>query len=94
LLKNEIEVLDLIVYENQVLQNPEIPETFYVVLTSPLNVQAYVAQQRLHENYRIVAIGATTANALKLLGINYFKVASQPNETALAQTILDWEIDN
>lgn len=94
LLKNEIEVLDLVVYENQIIQHLEIPETFYVVLTSPLNAQAYFSQPRLHENHRIVAIGTTTANALKLLGINSFKVASQPSEAALVQTILDWEIDS
>lgn len=91
LLKGKLNMLDLVVYRNQKSIDRVIPKTDYVVLTSPLNVQAYFLNQELSTGKRILAIGQTTANALLALEINNFRIADQATEQALAEAVLNWE---
>lgn len=91
LLGDQIEALDLIVYRNSKLTAVELPDTRYVVLTSPLNAEAYLSIKGQGSGQRIVAIGSTTAEALASLQVESFRVADQASEAALAKTVLDWE---
>jgi uroporphyrinogen-III synthase len=91
LLAGKLEMLDLVVYQNLILKNPKIPDTEYVVLTSPLNAHAYTLERKFSPDQRIVAIGQTTAGMLLELGISNFRIADQPTEEALAAAVLQWE---
>lgn len=91
LLSGKLKMLDLVVYQNQKAENMELPDTEYVVLTSPLNAQAYASNKGFAQRQRIVAIGKTTAKALDQLGVSDYRVAVQASESALAETVLNWE---
>lgn len=93
LLEGKLDMLDLVVYRNRKMEHPDLPLTEYVVLTSPLNAQAYFSGT-IHnfENLRIVAIGATTAKALDELGIPDYRVAEEAVEESLADAVLNWEM--
>lgn len=91
LLKDKLDMYDLVVYQNQLKADAEIPETDFVVLTSPMNVQAYVKHRGFSKNQRIVAIGQTTAGALSKLEISGFRIAGRASEEALAASVLNWE---
>lgn len=91
LLENKLDMLDVIVYRNRKLKDPDLPKTTYAVLTSPLNAQAYFSGRQEWQEQRIIAIGATTAGALKKMGLSNFRTAERPSEEALAQAVLNWE---
>lgn len=86
-LKDQIEIIDLILYENQPRTNLEIPVCDWLVFTSPMNVQAYIAKYEIKPDQQIVAIGKTTAAALQQMGMNNVTIAEEPSELALAQAI-------
>lgn len=86
LLKQEIEVHDLVVYDNRPKTSFQIPKVSCLVFTSPLNVKTFFSAQ-LYDGELIIAIGPTTATALNKLNIPC-KVAIGPTETALAMAIL------
>lgn len=87
LLQDKIEAIDLIVYENSIRTDFEVPACEWLVFTSPLNAAAYFQKQELKNGQKIVAIGQTTATALKQLNINTVHIAEAPSELALAQVI-------
>jgi len=87
LLASKIEAIDLVVYDNQPRQNFELPECNWLVFTSPMNAAAYFSKYALKAGQQILAIGATTAQALQQLGILNVKVAEEPSEMALAQVV-------
>lgn len=91
LLSGQLKMLDLVVYHNKKTENVVLPDTEYVVLTSPLNAQAYAAGKGFSRHQRIVAIGNTTAKALDQLGVRDYRIAGQASEVALAETVLNWE---
>ncbi|MCB0630516.1 MAG: uroporphyrinogen-III synthase [Saprospiraceae bacterium] len=93
LLSNAIQVADLVVYRNTIDTSVSLSNTDYAALTSPLNAQAYVALRGDQPLPRIVAIGKTTAHALREVGVDAFRIASQSSEQALAETVLGWERD-
>ncbi len=91
LLSGRLSMLDLVVYHNEKMEKFTLPDTDYVVLTSPLNAQAYAAGKGFSKHQRIVAIGNTTAKALDQLGVRDYRIAARASEADLAETVLNWE---
>jgi len=88
LLDEVLEGVDLIVYDNHAVKNVPADPFDVLVFTSPLNAEAYFARQRRRAGQRIVAIGRTTATALRELGAGEAVVAAAPSEEALAAAVL------
>jgi uroporphyrinogen-III synthase len=53
-----------------------------------MNAEAYFSKNSLGKNQRVVAIGATTAGALRELGIMEIKIAGEATERGLAEAVL------
>lgn len=87
LLSDQIEAVDLVVYDNYPRSDFELPVCDWLVFTSPLNAAAYVAKYVIKPGQRVAAIGATTAQALQHLGIFDIKIAEEPSEMAMAHLI-------
>lgn len=82
---------NLVVYDNDI-RTDFLPITAdYLLFTSPLNIRAYVNQQGIPTQARIISIGHTTGTTLTQLGLTQFRIAQQPNEDALLDCLLDWE---
>ncbi|MEN0048532.1 MAG: uroporphyrinogen-III synthase [Bacteroidota bacterium] len=88
ILGNHIISYDLIVYINEQKTDCHMSNSNLLVFTSPLNVEAYFHQHELQPHQRIVAIGETTAKALKKLGYCETTVAGQPTEKAMASAVM------
>lgn len=89
LLLGHIQILDLVVYRNEVRRDFDAGTEDFLVFTSPLNVNAYFQKNSLRAGQIVVAIGHTTGEALEKMGITGFHVADQPTEEALARKVLD-----
>ncbi len=81
-LVGRITVLDAVCYDNVVNppEGPILADTY--VYTSPLNVAAYLDHWEMQGDARVVAIGPSTAAALRERGIEPL-VAGEPTEEAL-----------
>ncbi|MEM8525265.1 MAG: uroporphyrinogen-III synthase [Bacteroidota bacterium] len=88
ILGNHIISHDLVVYINEQKTDCHMSNKNLLVFTSPLNVEAYFHQNTLQPHQRIVAIGETTAKALKKLGYCEIMIAGQPNERSMAESVL------
>ncbi|MEL6721496.1 MAG: uroporphyrinogen-III synthase, partial [Bacteroidota bacterium] len=88
ILGNHIISYDLVVYINEPKTDCHMSNNNVLVFTSPLNVEAYFYQNDLQPHQRIVAIGETTAQALKKLGYCEASIASLPTEKSMATTVL------
>lgn len=90
-LQAEIVKHSLLVYYNEIKQNFVLPTTDVVVFTSPLNVEAYLkALNGRKYSQKTVSIGETTARKLDFWGVSGYKIAPQPNELSLAETVLQF----
>ncbi len=89
----QIQCIDIIVYENTPITSVDIPLTDYAVLTSPINAISYLKNVTPQPFQRYIAIGSTTAKALRDAGINDVITAEFPLEVSLAKTIFDLEED-
>ena len=58
-----------------------------MVFTSPLNAKAYFSKYSLESFQKVIAIGQTTAEALKALGINDPVVSELPSEESLSELV-------
>ena len=88
ILGDQIRQLDLVIYENHLVQNVEKRNEDFLVFTSPMNAQAYFNTFKLEGFQKAIAIGQTTAKALTQLGINDFTISTQPSEKSLAEAVL------
>jgi len=87
-LGDKIEAVDLIVYRNEPRKDFDLPTCDWLVFTSPLNAQAYAQKYEILPEQRVLAIGETTAKALRDIGVSPVKIADAPTEEALAKAIL------
>lgn len=89
LLKKDILVEDLIVYDNQVKPalNKKLGDYDILVFTSPLNVEAYFKLKKYKQEQSIIAIGNTTAKALRDKGIMQINIAKEASEAGLAEAV-------
>ena len=88
LLKGKIIGLDLVVYQNRALIDFDIPQVDCLVFTSPLNTKAYFSRYTLETGQQLIAIGPSTAEALRKLGHTDVLMAEEPTEEALAKAVL------
>jgi len=88
LLKNRMNISDLIVYDNFIKKDFTIPACNFLLFTSPLNATAYFQKYHLQAEQKVLAIGNTTAEALHNLGISEVHIAKAPSEKAMANLIL------
>lgn len=89
LLDQDIEAINLTVYDNSIKTNIPAREERVLVFTSPLNAEAYFEQHILKKYQSLIAIGHTTAHALEQLGYHKYRIASEPSEVALAEAVLE-----
>ena len=85
-LKEQIEVYDLVVYDNIPKVSIQISTVSCLVFTSPLNAQIYF-KHYLYEGQLVIAIGPTTAKALAKLHIPC-RMAVNPTEKDLVLEVL------
>lgn len=88
LLSPDFQCIHFPIYDNQPLAEVPHSEADVLVFTSPMNAQAYFAKNNLGKNQRVVAIGKTTAEALRELGISKIEIADASTEQALAEAVL------
>ena len=89
LLVEQVEIFDLVVYENKIKPSFSIPYCDILVFTSPLNTQAYFQKYTINSKQKIIAIGKTTETALEKIGIQHIIVAKQPSEKGLATAVIN-----
>lgn len=89
LLQGQLEMDDLVVYDNTIKKDFNLPNCQYLVFTSPLNATAYFQKYPLKKEQKVIAIGKTTEKALTNFGIPNIVTAIQPSEKALAKTVLN-----
>lgn len=88
LLADDVQGIPLEVYDNRPVPDPTPRPESVLVFTSPLNAEAYLTHHLLQPDQQVVAIGETTAAALRGLGVGKVTVATEPTETALAEAVL------
>lgn len=76
------------IYDNRPVEAPLRSTADALVFTSPMNAEAYFSTNKWGKNQRVIAIGATTAEALRTLGAEQVEVAAAPTEKALADAVL------
>ena len=88
-LKTAVQGIHLEVYDNRPVANPAQQNESVLVFTSPLNAAAYFSHHPLQASQQVVAIGATTAAALRSLGLPSVITAAAATEAALAAAVLE-----
>lgn len=88
LLLDKIFSVNLIVYENKPKDYCRMRSRDFLVFTSPLNVEAYFNRNAKMPHQKIVAIGETTAAALRRLGFNESAIAGYPSERSMASSVI------
>lgn len=82
-------VEELIVYDNVINTEVEIPEADIYIMTSPLNVEAYMTNAFCKFNTKIIAIGETTNAKLVEKGFLQASVPNTPTEEAIVSLLKD-----
>ncbi|MBL7783902.1 MAG: uroporphyrinogen-III synthase [Saprospiraceae bacterium] len=90
-LNEHFTILHLEVYDNQPVADVPLQQEDVLVFTSPMNARAYFTQHPLLPHQKVVAIGATTAAALKHLGIKKVSIAEEANERGVADRVVSPE---
>lgn len=88
LLNPDFQCIHFEIYDNRPVADPPHRDDDVLVFTSPMNAQAYFSTHILAKNQRVVAIGQTTAETLRELGITDVRVAAEPTEKGLAEAVL------
>ncbi|MEO1518550.1 MAG: uroporphyrinogen-III synthase [Bacteroidota bacterium] len=88
LLTGYIQAIDLVVYRNTPKRDTNIPDCNLLVFTSPLNARYFLQQYPLKDQQEVVAIGQTTAEALRQLGCPRVHIARQSTEEAMAEVVI------
>lgn len=86
LLSDHIAASSLVVYDNQVA--PLLFEQTFatMIFTSPMNVEAFLAHNKVPAGSRVVALGPSTAGALEHLGYQS-EQPQKPTEAALVELL-------
>lgn len=82
IIQHEVEVLDLVVYENNKKTTFPDPSADLLIFTSPLNAAAYF-DYIPYRGEDLLAIGYTTLGYMESLGFNNVMVSEAPTENAL-----------
>ena len=87
LIADQVEVMDIVVYSNLAKKEFSIPESDILVFTSPLNAQTYFDKYSLMSKQKVLAIGKTTAESLRNMGIFKFYIAETPTISGILTAI-------
>jgi uroporphyrinogen-III synthase len=90
-LDQQIDGIDLIVYDNVPRPRLIVPDNDYLIFTSPLNFETYRQCNRINPKQRLIGIGPTTEKSFQWAGIENYRIASQPTESALLSCLLKWQ---
>ncbi|NND35310.1 MAG: uroporphyrinogen-III synthase [Saprospiraceae bacterium] len=90
LLAHQMEIDDLIVYDNEPKTSIDLPHCDMLIFTSPLNAKTYFTHYQQHANQGIFAIGKTTQKALEDLGLSNVQIPEEPTEDALANLLIKY----
>ncbi|MBV6443503.1 MAG: hypothetical protein EPGJADBJ_05274 [Saprospiraceae bacterium] len=88
LLTPDFQCLHFPIYDNRPVADPPYSDADVLVFTSPMNAEAYFSKNKLEIHQRVVAIGETTAGALRELGISDIATAEEATERGLAEAVL------
>lgn len=80
-------VIDLYVYDTEIIEESDTIEADVVVFTSPSNVEGYFKSHRPDNEKTYIAIGKTTGKALELHQIKDYVVAWETSPLALCDAI-------
>ena len=87
--EGSIECCVLPAYHNVPLScPPDLSDFDVLVFTSPMNVRAYFSKFPVLPGQALIAIGATTAAALRKTGAQLVSIAPTPDEADLAKAVL------
>ena len=86
-LPESFQVNHLSVYSSSEKIVPSIPQADIVILTSPLNAQAWHRQYTGQPPQQLIAIGHTTAKALTALNYQEILLPQEPSEAAIFSLI-------
>ena len=86
-LGERITALSIALYDNRPVEDPARREENVLVFTSPMNAMAYFSKQGKQTHQRLVAIGQTTAAALRGMGFAEVVVAAVATEEGLAAAV-------
>ncbi len=86
---NKIKCFNLITYINLPKTDCRMLSQHFLVFTSPLNVEAYFNKHQIQPHQKIVAIGETTAAALRGMGLHEVSVGASPTERCLAEKVIE-----
>lgn len=89
LLAEQITAFHLVVYENKASVSPSLPTTDMVILTSPMNAEAYFSACPPRSDASYLAIGSVTAAAMAAYGV-VAQYPMQAEEAALCTLLDDW----
>jgi uroporphyrinogen-III synthase len=85
--QDQVRVLDWVVYRNSPKAQTAIPDVQLALLTSPMNARTYLEHYPGRKQQRMVAIGESTAKALRQAGAWNIFEARRPSELALVEAI-------
>ena len=89
LLEDQIEIFDLLIYDNVIKTNFELPNFEVIVFTSPLNVEAYFSKKKITDSQHFVVIGKTTGKALEEYGVLDYSIAPEASELGLMEAVFN-----
>ncbi len=84
---HNIQAVDLPVYHNSPKREVNIPPVNLAILTSPMNAETYLGFYPERKNDRLIAIGESTAKALRKAGAWNIFEARRPSELALIEAL-------
>ena len=87
LLEGQLEMQDLIVYDNFPKKNIKIQDFDILIFTSPMNAEAFFQNNKIRKEQQFFAIGKTTANALKKMGVQKVTVPKNPSMEEIAKLL-------
>jgi len=88
LLKDELTVMELIVYKNVPKIDFAKTDADILVFTSSLNAETYLKKYPAEKNQILAAIGKPSAETIEALGYKDVFCSDSPDETALADLVL------
>lgn len=78
------QVIDIVLYTNEIDRNKTAPPTDIAILTSPLNAGAYIDSSAYTISTTVIAIGRTTGRYLESRGITDYLLPSTPTEKSIS----------
>ncbi|MBI1193043.1 MAG: hydroxymethylbilane synthase [Bacteroidetes bacterium] len=86
-LAGQVNVVDWVVYRNSPKKDVVVPDVQLAILTSPMNARNYLEHYPERKSKRMIAIGESTAKALRQAGAFHIFEARRPSDLALVEAV-------